>query len=726
MRRFLQFHRASQSGGSLATSYNRTLHFLRQQLWVWPIIAAVGLAGIAYWVYSAIDQAMQRQLAAEVITIRDAGVKSLRIWLAEEQANTLVLTKDNSIIQPIRGLLKIAEASEMVETALQQSAELNELREYLAPRLKLLGYSDFFVVSPKLQVIGSLGDPAIGSILTGYRGEFFSGILKGNVAVSLPYRTPLMLPDDKGELVAGRPTMFVSAPIHGVDGELVAALGLRIRPEGEFSDILRVARTGESGETYAFDRQGLLLSQSRFDDELKQIGLLADLPDSHSILTLEIRDPQVNMMAEQRPGIRRADQDLTRMATAAVAGETGVDVHGYRDYRGVPVIGAWTWIPEMNLGVASEIDAAEAFRPLYILRVTIWSMFGLLAASAVAIFVFMMLASRQQKALREAVLAARHLGQYTLEDKIGSGGMGTVYRARHALLRRPTAVKLLDVDKVNDLAVTRFEREVQLTSQLNHPNTIAIYDFGRTPEGLLFYAMEYLDGINLEDLVTRFGPIADVRVIPILEQVCGSIAEAHARGLIHRDIKPANVILNHRGGLFDFVKVLDFGLVKALGAEHQGNLTSAKSLTGTPHYLSPEAIESPDKVDTRTDIYSIGALGYFLLTGTPVFRGTTLVDICMQHVRTPPDPPSQRLGAPILPQLEAIILQCLEKDRERRPASAQAIADALQACQPGKCWQRADAEAWWVAVEQEQTKETHTSQGDSSVFAQTIRSQEKK
>jgi serine/threonine protein kinase len=370
-------------------------------------------------------------------------------------------------------------------------------------------------------------------------------------------------------------------------------------------------------------------------------------------------------------------------------------VDGYADYRGVPVVGAWTWLDDYGFGVVTEIDVGEAYRPLFILRTTFYILFALLIAAAIAIFVFLIVVAKQKRAVQEAVLVAKELGQYALEEKLGEGGMGAVYKARHKLMRRPTAIKLLHPDKVSDAALARFEREVQLTSQLNHPNTIAIYDYGRTPEGVFYYAMEYLDGINLEDLVTKFGPLPEGRVVDILRQVCGSLGEAHGIGLVHRDIKPANLVLNMRGGIFDFVKVLDFGLVKAMDEKKEMQLTAANTVTGTPLYLSPEAIDRPDTVDSRTDVYAIGAVGYFLLTGTPVFQGTTLVEICMAHLKKAPQSPSERLGRPISAQLEAILLQCLAKDRSERFADMQSIADELLRCACAATWTRANAAAWW-------------------------------
>ena len=298
--------------------------------------------------------------------------------------------------------------------------------------------------------------------------------------------------------------------------------------------------------------------------------------------------------------------------------------------------------------------------------------------------------------LRAQVREARQLGQYTLEEKLGEGGMGVVYRARHAMLRRPTAIKLLPEDKAKEHGVARFEREVQLTAELSHPNTVAIYDYGRTPDGIFYYAMEYLEGINLEGLVREFGPQPPARVVHLLRQVAGALGEAHGVGLIHRDVKPANIILCQRGGAPDVAKVVDFGLVKAIeGAPPSPEVSALDVIKGTPLYLSPESISAPEKVDARSDLYALGAVGYYLLTGTNVFEAPSVIEVCSHHLHTAPEPPSQRLGRAVPAKLEAVILACLEKDPGRRPQSARDLAAALLGCDDAGAWTEREALAWW-------------------------------
>jgi len=338
----------------------------------------------------------------------------------------------------------------------------------------------------------------------------------------------------------------------------------------------------------------------------------------------------------------------------------------------------------------------EAFETLYVLRRAFLVLFALLVASAGAIFGFTLLVERLQASARKSALAARRLGQYVLVQEIGRGANGMVYRARHSLLRRPVAVKLLSPDMTNDANAARFEHEVQMTSQLTHPNTVAIYDYGRTPEGLFYFAMEYLGGIDLDQLVRQFGAQPEGRVIHILRQVCGSLSEAHRSGLIHRDVKPANIILTRRGGVCDLVKVLDFGLVKAV---HLGSAAGMKAnvVVGTPHFMSPEAVERPESVDSRSDLYSLGAVGYWLLTGKTLFDDDTVEDLLVCQVKTLPPNPVERLGKPVSPDLADLLMRCLAKQPDQRPPSAEALDQALAGCASAGAWTPLDADQWWRA-----------------------------
>jgi len=316
----------------------------------------------------------------------------------------------------------------------------------------------------------------------------------------------------------------------------------------------------------------------------------------------------------------------------------------------------------------------------------LWALVGVFVAT---------FASHVIYGLRTKAAEARRLGQYVLGQKIGEGGMGTVYRARHLLMRRPTAIKLLARSRTGTEAITRFEREVQHTSQLTHPNTVAIFDYGHTPDGVFYYAMEYLDGVNLQDLVTKTGPQDPRRIVHALVQVCGSLAEAHAKGIVHRDVKPANIILCERGGVLDVVKVVDFGLAKDVRAGGDPTLSRVDSILGTPLYMAPESISSPSSVDARADLYSLGAVAYFLLTGYPVFSGDSVVEVCGHHLHKAPRPPSERMDSAPPAELERVILDCLAKSPDARPSSALSLKRRLLDCKI-PAWTEDDARQWWA------------------------------
>jgi serine/threonine-protein kinase len=308
--------------------------------------------------------------------------------------------------------------------------------------------------------------------------------------------------------------------------------------------------------------------------------------------------------------------------------------------------------------------------------------------------------------LRRNLHHARKLGQYQLGEKLGEGGMGEVYLAEHQLLKRPCALKLIKADvNTNPIALARFEREVQSAAMLSHPNSIEIFDYGHTDDGTFYYVMEYLPGLSLSDLVHQFGPMQPGRVVYLMRQVCGALGEAHRLGLVHRDLKPANILVAILGGKCDVPKVLDFGLVKLTANPDAPHLTADYTVSGTPQYMSPEqATASPD-VDGRTDIYSLGAILYFMLTGRPPFEGKSPTELMIAHARDPVVPPS-RHRAEIPAEIDAIVVRCLAKKPEERYPDTRALAMALAACACAGDWNEEQAEKWWVDQAAAQAQET--------------------
>lgn len=673
---------------SVTKNFARTREFLSRRLWAWPIIAVAVLLLVGWGVHGSIENTMRENLRSQLQTLNDVEVAMLRTWLAAHENNARSVASDSDVRNLVEQLMDPKATAEPDDRA----QLIDQLTQQLRPALSSHDYQSYFI-GDKTRLVASEREDALGLEVPFEFYDLINKVFDGKTVVTAPFPGILPYIDSDGIRRTGVPTMFVVTPILDRHLQVVAMLGMQIEPGKEFTRILQLGRIGDSGETYAFNDEGLMLSSSRFNEDLILLGILPDEPHARSILKLQVRDPGGDMTEGFRPGVRRSELPLTKMVEAAITVGKGDDVDGYRDYRGVVVTGAWTWLDDYGFGVATEIDHQEAYRPLIILKRTFWVLLMLLAASSLAIFVFTVRVARLQEKAREAAIEAKQLGQYQLEEQLGEGAMGIVYRGRHAMLRRPTAIKLLNADRVNQSSIKNFEREVQITSHLNHPNTIAIYDFGHTPEGIFYYAMEYLDGIDLQYLVDHYGPQPPGRVIYILRQVCGSLYEAHATGLVHRDIKPANLMINRRGGEGDVVKVLDFGLVKAR-SEQVGDGEN-ESMAGTPLYMSPESIQLPNSVDACSDIYAVGAVGYFLLTGTPVFEADTLAKLCQLHISQPPEPMSKRLGQSLDAQLENVIFKCLEKDRAKRPQTSRDLAKLLSDCPTASEWSLDKADAWW-------------------------------
>ena len=691
-----------------------------------PVVTAGLVALFGWWGNNQLRATIEGELQAQLMATLNANVTALGIWATDQTRLALAVAEDPAIRQPAIAILQ----APLPRRDQRPSADMESFMDDLRPRLTQLGYGVAQLVDTNLVVRAKSQRPQMGGnnmVSDAHTNKFAHLLATGQPVIITPFRPEMLtqqrrvfrdVPQDafnngvlrqfdrRAQAAAARnrgnrTLMQVAAPVRNNDGSVVGALALVIDPEQEFSRILSVARSGRSGETYAFDQTGLMISRSRFDAQLKDLKLL-DNTNSSSALNLRLYDPGGDLTAGfKAPANETFARPLTRLAARAIDGENDVVVIPSRDYRGVPVVGASCWLPRFGFGVVTQIDADEAYRPLRVLRLVFVVMVLFLLLCATGMFVFSYASLEWRQRLNAVELKLKQLGQYTLEEKVGQGGMGVVYRAKHALLRRDTAVKLLLPGRADATAVARFEREVCLTCQLTHPNTIQVYDYGHTPEGIFYYAMEFLRGVNLHDLVVRYGPQPEGRVIHVLAQVCASLAEAHALGLVHRDIKPGNVFLCRRGGVADWVKVLDFGLVRDFRSAEPEVMDEDghRVIEGTPWFMPPEAVQASATTDPRGDIYSLGALGYYLLTSSYIFDATSMEEIQEKQLKDAPIPPTQRTANPISQEMEQLLLRCLEKDMGRRPQSASEMRALLLALPAAAEWTPEASAAWWDAYE---------------------------
>lgn len=522
-------------------------------------------------------------------------------------------------------------------------------------------------------------------------------------------------------------SLFVVLCIRKENDEIAGAMMLRFPSvELAFDQLFnRWNRSQSVSETYMLNERGVMLSASRYAELLNSFDLPSVGPNSADVATtsplghdisnsggtkldsiqsaqmkksdlsqstgrmLLVRDPGVNLLEGRKAIYTPTAWPPTLMALQLSTGNSGLSVDGYRNYVGQPVVGAWRWIPQLQVGLAIEEHLDDAFALARTAQRSIWGLTGLFATTVAGVTLFMLLrmASRGLRDISD-------VGPYQVQELLGQGGMGRVYLAEHALLCRQSAVKVLSGPEIDRNAISRFEREVQLASQLTHPNTISIYDFGRNNEGLFYYAMEYINGAHLGQLVEYSGPIHPGRCIYILSQLCRALSEAHHVGVVHRDIKPQNVMVCNRGGEPDFVKLFDYGLVKAFAPGVTPTASQTKIVVGTPRFMAPERLRSPWLADPRVDIYSIGALAYYLLTAKlpPLF--TTSAEAPQDH------PGIETLDLPTSAvEFGELLGICLSPEPGNRPSNMRDLLDSLEELSERFPWSRQDSVVWWAKHE---------------------------
>ncbi|MEM1226919.1 MAG: serine/threonine-protein kinase [Planctomycetota bacterium] len=707
---------------------NRALSSRRNSKWAWligPAAISTILFGVLAW---RMDHAMRRIIGTGLDAVLTANVNVTRSFLKQWERDARRLAETPKVRASALAVL----LDDRAGVAATQD-DVTQLTQRISDPADAIGY---VLVSFSGEILASDHDEWLGGLLD-LTARHRNQLRRQRRAIVLPSPPT----DANSGDMSGQPSSLIHV-LHalGERNDVAGAIGWCIDPGGRFSLGLTSAHSGESDESFAFDRRAWMVSRSRFEMRLRSAGWplhepALDHEEDGRVLRAQLRD----IGGDRITASDHLDQfPLTYMADQATRGANGMELNGYRNAFGEVVIGAWRWLPEYELGVATEVSVAEAYAPIAIVwRAWWWLLLGTIASLIVA-FVGGRRWIRQDAVTRrlDSDEPNRQLGNYELRQLLGVGGMGSVYLGRHQYLRRDVAIKVLEGMHLSPQSVKRFGREVQLTSRLRHPNTIAILDYGQaigvakgeTPssqsEHVFYYVMEYVDGISLQQLIDYYGPQSPSRVIHFLRQICGSISEAHQIGLIHRDIKPANILISAQEGSRDHLKVLDFGLVKTMdaganetlfdandtptepgrtprssrGLAHSVELTGAASLTGTPVYMAPETIRDATSASPQSDLYSIAAVGYALLAGCPTYEGRSAIDLCLKQLEGLPPRPEQRLGKPLPEPLQALLMQCLSIAPEQRPSSVAEFADQLDLLDTPDPWTSAESRFWWETV----------------------------
>lgn len=658
------------------------------------LVTVAALIVLGVWMHYGVKQSLQEVRAGGLRTVLEAVVKAMQLWVDDRKADAAHWANGPVVRRHAAELVSLARSG-ADGAALWNTPARTALEEVLRPVMKETGAVAFNIIDA--------GGLIVATQFPEYAGRRVNpGMFLAQISAVFTSGPRFIRPFPERERIGvppvpefSRPVVWFAAPLRDERNEVIAALSFAYYADGKYSGILQVARPGQSGEAYAFDAGGLMLSESRFTGELRKAGVLRG--QANAMFQLQVRDPGGSLAAGFRPPLEMAARPLTQLVAIATASrgkdsaaeQQGVILDPYRNYRGTEVIGAWRWLAEYDLGVAMEMEAKEAYAPLgYVNAAFMLILCLLIAALLVALW-----SSFYVRRLRRQIGESRQIGQYRLQRQLGEGGMGTVYLAHHALLKRPTALKMLKPHLATDEVAARFQREAQLASQLVHPNTVEIYDYGRTPEGGLYYVMEYLDGLTLDRVVGEHGALPPARVIRILAQVCGALREAHGRGLVHRDIKPHNIMLCRRGGEDDVAKILDFGLVKDTSGQQSRDITQFQKTVGTPLYMSPERIRNPADADARADIYSVGAVGFYLLTARHLFEAGGEHDLIYQVLHTPAPRASQFAAVP--ERLDDLLARCVAKDRSERPHDMVVVLATLETLAIAYPWTQREASAWW-------------------------------
>lgn len=656
-----------------------------------PLFLAAG--GLALWAENAVHQSVRNELSSHLAESIDHHVQEFRFWEKQQLSRAVSWSQHPDVVAEIRELVTLSEQfPPSASGKIRSELEASELASNLGQVLQQLCNSPvkFAVWDRRMVTIADWNQDdspeVLGAYVTHSGASMLLPVLKGNARMFLPKVGQTIT--EGYQVETSEPILSILVPVYD-QGAVIAALMVRgFGLEEQYGVMLSDWSARSEGETYLLNARGALLTASRYADELERFDLAKDELGSRA--SYLVRDPGVNLLNGESPEFGSSAWPLTLLARQVTVGNNGSNIEGYRNYVGQSVVGAWRWLPDHQIGIAIENDYAVAFEITYLIRNALLAITGLFTLGLAGLTFAGAIKSFRRGRVRDV----RDVGPYQMQEIIGEGGMGRVYLAEHALLCRQSAVKVL-TRGLNDLSVIgRFEREVQLASQLTHPNTIAIYDFGRNRDGVFYYAMEYINGAHLGQLVEFTGPLPPGRCIYILRQLCRALHEAHQAGVVHRDIKPQNIMVCNRGGEPDFVKLFDYGLVKAFAPGVSHNSSQTRIVVGTPRFMAPERLNSPWLADPRVDVYSVGALAYFLLTAQlpPLVTSGDRMDD--EHVGVE----TLDLPAKVL-DFGRLLSVCLAVEPSARPSSMISLLRELDEVGRKFPWNRDDSLRWWSTNE---------------------------
>lgn len=590
--------------------------------------ALAGVAAMTAALYGTVSAGMRDSRQSGYRALLDAQVARLQQWIDERRADVEQLAADPQVRQ-IAGRV----SGGGVDHCASQAADLATIQSVLAFRFGRQAPAHVHLLAEDGRVILSSSPGRCGTRLP---DEVLARLVLARQRGSAFIR-PL-----DGTHGAGLPLVWYEAPVRDAVGNVAAFIGYGVAATDAFGFLADKGRFGDTGEVYVVDPQGRAISPRRWP---------------------------VSGDGAAQPSVLLGQLVAGRERAAAEGDPMGAVLEPYVAYGGRDVVGVWRWLPRRGIGLVLEQDAAEAFGPVRYLRWMAWQL-GIMAVLVLGGGLALQ---------RLEGRAGRRIGPYRVLSLLGEGAVSNVYLAEHLLMRRQVALKVLKPRAASDEWLARFRREARLAGQLHHPNFVRLFDYDRMDGGGFYYAMEYLKGCNLAELVEREGPQPAARVVKLLRQVCTALEEAHGLGILHRDIKPQNIMLCEVAGQPDVVKVLDFGLVKQVRGEASRDLTAGLRILGTPAYLAPERITDPASTNPRSDLYAVGAVGYFLLTGRKPFESES--DLQLTHRILHEEVPRASTFSPaaVPPALDDLLARCLAKNPDERPASARALGRELAA-----------------------------------------------